>query len=42
MRLVWRGRGFYAAGEAEQELLASGDLAALQGLASGDLAAKLA
>ncbi len=42
MRLLWRGHGFYAAGEAEQELLAGGDLAALQGLASGDLAAKLA
>lgn len=41
MRLVWRGRGFYAAGEAEQELLAGGDLAGLQGLASGDLATKL-
>ena len=41
MRLVWRGRGFYAAGEAEQELLAGSDLAAVQGLASGDLAAKL-
>src|SRR4051812_27888409 len=42
MRLTWRGRAFYSAGEPEQELLASGDLAALQGLASGDLAAKLA
>jgi CRISPR-associated protein Csm3 len=41
MRLVWRGRGFYAAGETEQELLAGGDLGALQGLASGELAAKL-
>jgi CRISPR-associated protein Csm3 len=42
MRLAWRGRGFYAAGEAEQELLTGGDLGALQGLASGELAAKLA
>jgi CRISPR-associated protein Csm3 len=42
MRLLWRGRGFYAAGEAEQELVAGGDLGALQGLASGELAAKLA
>jgi len=42
MRLLWRGRGFYAAGEGEQELLAGGDLAAVQGLASGDLASKLA
>ena len=42
LRLVWRGRGFYAAGEAEQELVAGGDLSALQALASGDLAAKLA
>jgi CRISPR-associated protein Csm3 len=42
MRLVWRGRAFYATGEAEQELLAGGELSALQGLASGDLAAKLA
>ncbi|HYI97256.1 MAG TPA: type III-A CRISPR-associated RAMP protein Csm3, partial [Bryobacteraceae bacterium] len=42
MRLLWRGHGFYAAGEGEQELLAGGDLSALQGLASGDLAAKLA
>ncbi|WP_316435071.1 hypothetical protein, partial [Escherichia coli] len=41
MRLVWRGRSFYAAGEAEQELLAGGELSALQGLVSGDLAAKL-
>ena len=42
VRLLWRGRGFYAAGEAEQELVAGGDLGALQGLASGELAAKLA
>lgn len=42
MRLVWRGRGFYAAGEAEQELLGGGELSALQSLAAGDLAAKLA
>ncbi len=42
MRLVWRGQGFYATGEAEQELVAGGELSALQGLASGDLAAKLA
>jgi CRISPR-associated protein Csm3 len=41
MRLIWRGRGFYAAGEAEQELVTGGDLSALQGLASGELASKL-
>jgi hypothetical protein len=41
MRLSWRGRGFYAAGEAEQELVAGGELSAVQGLAAGDLAEKL-
>src|SRR3954467_5829633 len=42
MRLLWRGRGFYAAGEGEQELLAGGDLAAVQGLASVEQASKVA
>lgn len=42
LRLVWRGRGFYAAGSPEAELLAGADLAGLQSLATGDLAAKLA
>ena len=41
LRLVWRGRGFYAAGEAEQELVAGGELSAMQSLAAGDLAEKL-
>jgi CRISPR-associated protein Csm3 len=41
LRLAWRGRDFYAAGSAESELMASGDLAGLQSLA-GDLASRLA
>lgn len=36
LRLVWRGKSFYSTGSPEQELLASGDLAALQALASGE------
>jgi CRISPR-associated protein Csm3 len=32
LRLVWRGRRFYAAGEPERELLSGGDLAAFQAL----------
>ncbi|MFH0946311.1 MAG: type III-A CRISPR-associated RAMP protein Csm3, partial [Planctomycetota bacterium] len=32
LRLVWRGRGFYASGAAETELTADADLAALQAL----------
>lgn len=43
LRLVWRGRDFYAAGAAENELLASGDLSALQALVTGgEFAASLA
>jgi len=43
MRLVWRGRGFYASGAPESELLAGADLAALQSLASDpEFASKLA
>jgi CRISPR-associated protein Csm3 len=43
LRLVWRGRDFYAAGAAENELLASGDLSALQALVtSSEFAASLA
>ncbi len=34
MRLVWRGRRFYASGAPESELLAGADLAALQSLVS--------
>ncbi|HSM79863.1 MAG TPA: hypothetical protein VLT57_19635, partial [Bryobacteraceae bacterium] len=36
LKLTWRGKGFYASGAPEQELLASGDLAALQALASNE------
>jgi CRISPR-associated protein Csm3 len=36
LRLKWRGRGFYAAGEGERELIAGADLAALQTLACGE------
>jgi CRISPR-associated protein Csm3 len=42
VRLVWRNREFYTSGAAEAELLASGDLAAVQALAAGDLAGRLA
>jgi CRISPR-associated protein Csm3 len=42
MRLAWRGREFYTSGAAETELLAGGDLAAVQGFAAGDLAGRLA
>jgi CRISPR-associated protein Csm3 len=42
LRLVWRSRGFYAAGAPEAELIAGADLAALQQLAGGEgLAGKL-
>ena len=34
LSLKWRGRGFYASGEAEQELLTGADLAGLQALAN--------
>jgi CRISPR-associated protein Csm3 len=42
LRMVWRNREFYSAGAAETELIAGGDLAAVQALAAGDLAGKLA
>lgn len=43
VKLIWRNRGFYAAGGAEQELVASADLAAVQSLVAGDgFAAQLA
>ena len=41
LRLVWRGRNFYAAGSPETELVAGADLAALQSTASGDFGGKL-
>ena len=42
LKLVWRGRNFYASGAAEQELLAGADLAGLQSLANApDFAEKL-
>ncbi len=41
MRLAWRGRDFYTRGVEEAELLAGGDLSAVQALAVGDLAGKL-
>ncbi len=34
LRLIWRGRRFYAAGEPERELLSSADLRAFQALAN--------
>jgi CRISPR-associated protein Csm3 len=34
LKLVWRGRSFYAAGEPESELLSEADLAGLQSLAN--------
>ncbi|MEZ5353056.1 MAG: type III-A CRISPR-associated RAMP protein Csm3 [Bryobacteraceae bacterium] len=43
LNLHWRSRGFYSAGEEEAELLAGGDLNALQALVKGgELAGKLA
>ena len=43
LKLTWRGRGFYSAGAAAQELVAGADLAALQALAGAeDFAGKLA
>ena len=43
LKAVWRSRGFYASGIAEQELLAGADVAGLQTLLSGEgLAEKLA
>jgi CRISPR-associated protein Csm3 len=43
LKLTWRGRGFYAAGASEAELLGGADLAGLQSLASdASFAEKLA
>jgi CRISPR-associated protein Csm3 len=43
LRLVWRGRGFYASGAPQQELLAGADAAALQALVTdAEFPAKLA
>lgn len=43
LKMVWRGRGFYASGAAEQELASGVDLAALQTqVAAADFADKLA
>ena len=42
LRLAWRNRDYYTTGAAETELLPSGTLTDLQGLASGDLAGQLA
>lgn len=42
VRLAWRSRDFYTKGAAEAELLAGGDLGALQTLVTGDLAERLA
>jgi CRISPR-associated protein Csm3 len=42
LRLIWRGRDFYAKGASEQELAAGGDVSALQGaVAAEDFAGKL-
>src|SRR5208282_73177 len=43
VKLTWRGRGFYAAGTAEQELLTGSDVAGVQSLVTAsDFAEKLA
>jgi CRISPR-associated protein Csm3 len=42
LRLTWRNRDFYAAGAGDAELVADADLSALQGLAAGELAERLA
>jgi CRISPR-associated protein Csm3 len=43
LRLTWRGRGFYASGSPEQELLTGSDLSAVQSLVTAsDFAEKLA
>jgi CRISPR-associated protein Csm3 len=42
VRLAWRSRDFYTKGAGESELLAGGDLGALQSLLTGDLAERLA
>src|ERR1700728_4376782 len=43
VKLTWRGRGFYASGAAEQELLTGADLGAVQSLVTAsDFAEKLA
>jgi CRISPR-associated protein Csm3 len=36
LKLIWRNRGFYAAGAEETELIAGADLAALQRLTAAD------
>ncbi|MCL6508379.1 MAG: type III-A CRISPR-associated RAMP protein Csm3, partial [Bryobacteraceae bacterium] len=42
LRLIWRGRSFYAAGAPEKELLAGADVGALQSaLNAPDFAEKL-
>jgi hypothetical protein len=42
LRLTWRNREFYTKGATDTELLTGGDLAALQTLATGELAQRLA
>ena len=42
LNLRWRGRGYYAQGAAEAELLTGAGVGELQQLINGDLAAKLA
>ncbi|MEZ5399405.1 MAG: type III-A CRISPR-associated RAMP protein Csm3 [Bryobacteraceae bacterium] len=42
LNLRWRGHGFYAEGQPEAGLLDGGDVAALQALATGELASQLA
>jgi CRISPR-associated protein Csm3 len=39
IRVAWRGRGYYAQGQGERELLSGSDSAGLLGLATGDLSA---
>src|SRR5208283_4963248 len=42
LKMTWRGRGFYASGAAEQELVAGADLAGVQSMMTGaDFAEKL-
>jgi CRISPR-associated protein Csm3 len=42
LKMVWRGRGFYASGAAEQQLASGADLGALQSeVSAGDFAQKL-
>jgi CRISPR-associated protein Csm3 len=43
LKLTWRGRGFYASGSPEQELLTGADVASVQSLiTASDFAEKLA